>query len=154
LASPDAVAPGDRDPWRKRPTSFNWDEALRPSAQRAAVAAPGWASAASLALEQVDTFIGKLGKPIGVASYKPYQSSGEDFLHDYLGNIGIPIELSPQFPAGADLVLLTESAAHDPTLIERIERKLRAGGKVVITSGLLRALQGKGIEDLIELEHT
>ena len=23
--------------------------------------------------------------PIGVASYKPYQSSGEDFLHDYLG---------------------------------------------------------------------
>ena len=29
-------------------------------------------------------------------SYKPVQSSGEDFLQDYLGNIGLPIELTSQ----------------------------------------------------------
>ena len=54
---------------------------------------------AGYSLEQVDAFLGKLGNPIGIKSYKPYQSTGEDFLHNYLGMIGIPIELYPDFPA-------------------------------------------------------
>ena len=36
-----------------------------------------------------------LGAPIGIASYKPYQSKGEDFLQNYLGNIGLPVEMTP-----------------------------------------------------------
>ena len=104
--------------------------------------------------EQVDAFIGKLGKPIGVKSYKPYHSSGEDFLHDFLGMIGIPMDMTPTFPTDAPLVLLTESAKFDPDIVSKIRKQLTDGKKVVITSGLLKALQGKGIEDIAELECT
>jgi len=52
------------------------------------------------------------------------------------------------------MVLLTQSAAHDPAIVGKIKRQLTAGGNVTITSGLLRALQGKGIEDIVELECT
>jgi hypothetical protein len=114
----------------------------------------GWARAAGYSLEQVDQVIGRLGKPIGVASYKPYQSDGEDFLHNYLGNLGIPIELTPNFPADADTVLLTESAKHDADIIAKMKRQLVGGKNVVITSGLLKALQGRGIEDIAEIEYT
>ena len=85
-------------------------------------------------------------------SYKPYHSTGEDFLHSFMGMVGIPIDLRPEFPTEAPLVLLTEAAAHDPGIVGRIERQLRAGKNVLITSGLLRALQGKGIERIAELE--
>jgi hypothetical protein len=148
LASPDAVEPGDRAAWQEKPTSFDWN------AMAKSHKAPGWARAAGYSLEQVDTFLGKLDKPIGVASYKPYHSSGEDFLHNYLGNIGIPIELYPSFPSSADMLLLTEAAQQDPEIVTRIKEQLVAGKKVMITSGLLRALQGKGIEDIVELEYT
>ena len=104
--------------------------------------------------ERVDGFIGKLGKPIGVPSYKPYHSSGEDYLHDYLGMIGIPMDMVPVFPSDAATVLLTESAKFDSGLVGRIKKQLVDGKRVVITSGLLKALQGKGIEDIAELEVT
>ncbi|MBZ5584207.1 MAG: hypothetical protein LAQ30_18735 [Acidobacteriia bacterium] len=104
--------------------------------------------------EQVDQFIGKLGKPVGVKTYKPYHSSGEDFLHDFMGMIGIPMDMTPAFPADAPLVFLTESAKFDPNIVSKIRTHLASGKKVVITSGLLKALQGKGIEDIAELECT
>jgi hypothetical protein len=104
--------------------------------------------------EQVDGFIGKLGKPIGVKSYKPFHSSGEDFLHDFLGMVGIPMEMVPAFPTDASTVLLTETARFDPAIVSKIKKHLTEGKKVVITSGLLKALQGKGIEDIAELEYT
>jgi hypothetical protein len=150
MASPKAVEPGARDAWANKPTSFRWDEMKKGLKQ----GEPGWGRAAGYSLEQVDAFAGKLGRPIGIASYKPYQSSGEDFLHNYLGNLGIPIELTSAFPDDADIVLLTEGAKHDPQIVSRIKRKLASGGKVVVTSGLFRALQGKGIEDIVELEVT
>ena len=125
-----------------------------PRAPASANGRPGWARAAGYSLEQVDVFLGKLGKPIGLAAYKPYQSSGEDYLHTYLGNIGIPIELTPNFPAAAATVLLTESAKRDADIVQKMKGNLTAGRDVVITSGLLRALQGKGIEDIVELEYT
>ena len=112
------------------------------------------ARVAGCSLEQVDSVLGKLGNPIGIASYKPYQSNGEDFLHNYLGMIGIPIDLHPEFPTNADLVLLTECAKFDPDIVVKIKSQLRTGKSVVITSGLLRALQGKGIEDIVEARCT
>ena len=102
----------------------------------------------------VDAVVGKLGRPIGIASYKPFQSTGEDFLHNYFGMIGIPVELYPAFPTNANLVLLTECAGFDPEIVAKIKRQLAAGKSVVITSGLLRALQGKGIEDIVEWRYT
>ena len=112
------------------------------------------ARAAGYALEQADGFLGKLGNPIGLQSYKPYHSTGEDYLHTYLGMIGIPIDLRPEFPDEAPMVLLTESAAADSGIVGKIRRHLAAGRSVVITSGLLRALQGRGIEDIAEIRAT
>jgi hypothetical protein len=146
LATPEPVRPGER-PWSGQRTSLDWDAISH-------TPAAGWARVAGWSLEQADRFVGRLGKPLGIASYKPYQSSGEDFLQNYLGNIGIPIELTPEFPSTAETVLLTESAAQDPDIVRKIEQHLTAGKKVVITSGLLRALQGRGIRDIVELEYT
>jgi hypothetical protein len=161
MASTEPLKPGDRQAWSGEATSFSWDAmaagaapTLHDAKDSAESGAPGWARAAGFALEQADRFLGQLGRPVGVAAYKPYQSSGEDFLHDYLGNLGIPIELKPQFPTDAPVVLLTESAAADPDLVGKIKRQLTAGKNVVITSGLLRALQGHGVEDIAELEYT
>jgi hypothetical protein len=68
--------------------------------------------------------------------------------------IGIPIDLRPEFPTNASLVLLTECAKADPDIVAKIKGQLRAGKSVVITSGLLRALQDKGIEDIAEIHWT
>jgi hypothetical protein len=102
----------------------------------------------------VDGFVGKLGNPIGVKVYKPFHSNGEDFLTDFLGMIGIPIEMTPSFPDHAPTVLLTEAAKLDPSIVDRMKKQLERGGTVVITSGLLRALRGKGIEEIAEVEAT
>jgi hypothetical protein len=72
----------------------------------------------------------------------------------YFGNIGVPIELSPKFPAGADIVLLSESAKFDAGIVAKMKRHLAAGKNVMVTSGLLRALQNKGIQDIAEVEDT
>ncbi len=93
---------GDRAAWENLPTSFNFSEMTN------GITAPTWARVAGYSLEQADKFLGQLGNPIGIASYKPFHSSGEDFLHNYLGMIGIPIDLRPEFPTNANLVLLTE----------------------------------------------
>ena len=154
MADPGAVAAGDRSAWSGQRTSFDWDEMTRSMAGRKSDAGAGWARAAGYSLELADRAVGLLGKPLGIASYKPYQSSGEDYLHDYLGNIGIPIELTPRFPLEADTVLLTESAKSDAALVKQIKGQLTGGKNVVITSGLLHALQGRGIEDIAEWEYT
>ncbi len=150
-----AVEPGAR-PWKDKATSFDWKAmvASYKSSGQAGDPGPGWGRAAGWSLEKIDKDLGYLGKPIGIASYKPYQSSGEDFLHNYLGNIGIPIELSPNFPKGADVALLTQAAAQDPKVVEEIKANLLAGKTVFITSGLLGALQGRGIEDILEVRDT
>lgn len=147
---------GERDSWQQLPTSFDYQAMLQSYNARnpQSTDGPTYASVASFCLRQVDRFLHKLGRPIGLKSYKPYHSWGDDFLHNYLGNIGIPIDLYPSFPEDANLVLLTESAAFDPQIIQRIKTQLARGRSVVITSGLLKALQGKGIEDIVEVKYT
>ncbi|WP_049973907.1 hypothetical protein [Azospirillum sp. B4] len=155
------VEPGERKAWANLPTSFRWQDMVSgyKAGSQANDPGPGWGRVAGYALETVDKDLGHLGRPIGIASYKPYQSSGEDFLHNYLGTNGIPIELSPKFPTNADVALLTEAAAHDPKIVEEIKGNLVAGKTVFITSGLLSALQGPGhekggIEDILEVKDT
>ncbi len=148
------IQPGDRRAWENLQTSFNYDQMLASFNKNAGLAGPTMARVAGYSLEQVDPFLGQLGNPMGIACYKPYQSTGEDFLHNYLGMIGIPIDLHPDFPTNADMVLLTESAKFDKDIVAKIKNQLRAGKSVVITSGLLRALQGRGIKDVVEAEYT
>ena len=145
---------GDRKSWSALDTTFRMDELAKWHDASGATSPASYATAAGYALGKVNGVLAKLGKPLGVASYKPYQSTGEDFLHNYLGMIGIPIDLHPEFPSDAKTVLLTESAKFDPGIVGKIKTHLEKGATVVITSGLLRALQGKGIEDICELRDT
>jgi hypothetical protein len=145
------VRAGARTNWAGLHTSFDYDAMIQSCPTNVK---PSMARAAGYSLEQVDAFLGRLGNPIGIKSYKPYQSTGEDFLHNYLGNLGIPIDLQPEFPTNADITLLTESAKFDPGIVAKIKHNLAAGKTVIVTSGLFRALQGRGIEDIIEARCT
>ncbi len=138
---------GERQAWADRATSFTAAGLEKWHAASGSAAPVSYGSVAGYALNTVNAVVGKLGTPIGIASYRPYQSEGEDFLHNYLGMIGIPIDLHPEFPESAKTVLLTEDAKFDPQIVAKIEAHLRQGGNVVITSGLLKALQDKGIQD-------
>ena len=112
------------------------------------------ARVAGYAFEKVDKVIGFTGKPVGIKSYKPYHSIGEDFLTNYLGMIGLPMDERPDFPAGEGLILLTEKAKYDPDIVSKIKNQLSEGNSVVITSGLLRELQDNGLNDIAELRYT
>jgi hypothetical protein len=104
--------------------------------------------------QKLDSFLGKLGQPYGVASYKPYHSSGEMYLHNYIGMIGVPMDLYPEFPDDRGTIFLTESAKFDPDLVSKIWRHLNEDKTVIVTSGLLKALEGKGIEKIVEVQDT
>ena len=151
---------GDRSKWQDQDTSFNWDRiAATYKTGHPDQPAAGWGLAAGVALKQADDVLGQLGNPVGIASYKPAGSSGEDFLHDYLGNVGVPIELSAHFPKDGDTVLLTQAAAADPDIIGDIKGQLQAGKTVFVTSGFVRATQdvnrvGGSFEDLLEVYTT
>ena len=142
-----------RAQWQGGQTSFDFNDMMKPIklADGTTVEPSTMARAAGYSFEQIDGFLGKLGNPVGVKSYKPYHSTGEDFLHNYIGMCGIPMDLMPEFPAEANLVFLTESAKFDNTIVDKIKKQLVVGKRVVITSGLFKALQGKGIEDIVEL---
>jgi hypothetical protein len=157
------ITQGNR-PWSNEKTSFNWDDLQHATANDPAPRggrggtsqspAPSVARTAAYALADPDKIVHLLGKPIGIKSYRPPHGTGEDFLHNYLGMIGLPIDLYPTYPADASLLLLTADARTDPDLVNKIKTSLRAGHTIVITSGLLKALQGKGIDDICELELT
>ena len=146
----------DRSAWQDQQPSFSFDEMMKPIIPEDGkqVTPTTIARAAGYTFETVDKFLGMLGQPVGVMSYRPNHATGEDFLHNYLGMIGIPIDLRPDFPTEPKMILLTESAKFDRDIVNKIKNRLIAGKDVTITSGLLRALQGKGIEDIVEIEFT
>ena len=142
------ILPSDRAPWQDQGTSFDYAKANEPVA---GMTAPTLARVASQALEQIDPLVARLGKPVGIKSYRPYHSRGEDFLHNYLGMIGIPIDLYPEFPTDARTVLLTADAAQDTAIVGKIKQHLMEGKNVVITTGLLRAIQDKGFGGIVDI---
>jgi hypothetical protein len=138
--------------WADEPTSLNLADL-----QKTFGANDGnftFADIAAYTLKQVDQVLTNVGKPAGIKTYTPYHATGEEFLHDYLGMIGLPMDIVPQFPTDAEMVLLTEQAKFDPDIIQKIQRQLKAGKSVCVTSGFLRAMKGKGIEGICELETT
>jgi hypothetical protein len=144
-----------RGPWQGNQTSFDFDNTIKTIALKNGKTSPATvARIAGNAFEQVDPFIGMLGIPVGVKSYKPYHSIGEDFLQNYLGMIGIPMDIVPEFPADDPMIILTETAAADPDIISKIKKRLHSGKSVIITSGFLRVMQEKGLNDIVELRYT
>lgn len=150
------IRESQRGSWQDMGTSFSFDGTT------AAVRQPDgtlskdaiMAVAAGAALAKVDGVLGMLGTPVGVKVYKPYHSSGEDFLVNHLGMIGLPIDMVPEFPAEALTILLTESARFDADIVVKIKRQLMDGKTVIITTGLLGAIQDNGLKDIVELRRT
>jgi len=112
------------------------------------------ARTAGYSAEILDRFLGKLGRPIGVATYKPCNSVGEAYLPDYLGMIGVPINLVPDFPTNAPTILLTAASSYDPNLVAKTKKFVQNGGQAIVTSGLVEALGGKGFQGIAEIQVT
>ncbi len=105
-------------------------------------------------LARMDSMLAKLGKPVGVAAWEPFDGDGEDQLYNYLGMGGIAVEPSPYFDENAEMVLLTESSAHDESAMEKLEKHLRRGGNAMVTTGFFRACYDKGMKDLTSVRLT
>ena len=146
------ITPAQRAPWQAiGGNSFRYDEMVAPFTKDGKTVTPTtMARYANVTLHQTDQLMGKLGNPIGLVSYKPYHSSGEDFLQNYLGMIGLPMDMHPQWLDDRQQILLTEQVAKDPQIVEKIKRQLRKGGDVIITTGLLKAIKDK-LADVVEL---
>ena len=147
----------DRAAWQSTDIcSFNYDEMMKPIPDKSGkmVQPTTIARAAGYTFETIDKFIGQLGNPVGVKTYKPFHSVGEDFLPNYLGMIGIPMDIVPVFPENEPIVLLTEQAKFDPEIISKIKKQLNSGKDIMVTSGFLKAMQDKGINEIVELRVT
>ncbi len=146
------ITPNMRAPWQdKGGNSFRYDDMTAPFTKNGKTITPTtMARFANVTLHQTDQLVGKLGNPVGLVSYKPYHSSGEDFLQNYLGMIGLPMDMHPQWKEGKKQILLTEQAAKDPQIVEKIKRQLKNGGDVIITTGLLKAIR-EPLADVCEL---
>ena len=146
------ITPQMRAKWQDAgDNSFRYDEMVAPYQKAGKTMTPTtMARFASVTLQQTDKLMGQLGNPVGLVSYKPYHSSGEDFLQNYLGMIGLPMDMHPQFLNDRQQILLTEQAAKDPQIVDKIKAQLKKGGDVIITTGLLKAIREK-IADVCEL---
>lgn len=108
-----------------------------------------FAPAVGRMMEDVDGYLQLLGTPTGVATYLPYHSHGEDFLHNYIGMCGIPLDPYPTYPSEAKNILLTANAACDPEIIEKVKKSLMHGADVMVTSGFVEKLG----DDFLEFMH-
>ena len=146
------ITPQMRAPWQDAGgNSFRYDEMVAPFKKDGKTITPTtMARFAQETLRQTDKLVGKLGNPIGLVSYKPYHSSGEDFLQNYLGMIGLPMDMHPKWKDNRQQILLTEQAAKDEQIVEKMKDQLRKGGDVIITTGLLKAIKDK-LADICEL---
>jgi hypothetical protein len=129
-----------RTPWQGQGTSFDWDEMMKPYK---GVTPTTLARVAGYVFDKIDPIVGQLGNPKGIVSYKAYHTQGDDFLQNYFGMIGLPMDERSEFPTDQQVVLLTEQAKGDPDLVKKIDAQLHRGGDVVVTSGLLEAIPDK-----------
>ena len=144
----------DRAAWQNLEScSFNYDEMMKPVPDKKGnmVLPTTIARAAGYTFETIDKFLGQLGNPVGVKTYKPFHSTGEDFLPNYMGMIGVPMDIVSEFPENEPIVFLTEQAKFDPEIVNKIKKQLQSGKDIMVTSGFLKAMQDKGLGDIVEL---
>ena len=146
------ITPRMRAAWQDQGgNSFRYDDMVAPFSKYNKIITPTtMARFADQVLHQTDNLLGHLGKPIGLVSYKPYHSSGEDFLQNYLGMIGLSMDMHPQWKDDRHQILLTQQVAKDPNIVEKIKQQLRNGGDVIITTGLLKVIKDQ-LADVVEL---
>lgn len=98
---------------------------------------------------EVDSYLYKLGNPVGVATYIPFHSHGEDFLHNYVGMLGIPLEPYPTYPDEAKTIFLTKGATKDPNIVNKVKDSLMKGADVIVTSGFVEGATKYGFQDIL-----
>jgi hypothetical protein len=106
-----------------------------------------------LQLSQIDAFLSQAGQPIGTYCYLPPNAQGEDHAEDFLGMVGVPLELTPDFPSDAKSVFLTVQAHKDPDIIAKLIKFVKDGGKAIVTSGFMLQALGTGIEELTSIRY-
>ena len=109
------------------------------------------AAALGFHLDKLDGVLDNLGNPIGVPCYLPDNSQGEDNLQDFLGMNGVPIVCTPYFPEGAPAMLLTEAAACDPQIVDKLEQYAVNGGTAMITTGFAKATMERGLKRMTSI---
>ena len=143
-----------RGSWQGTGTSWNYDEMRAPFQNGKETVTPTtMARIADVVLRKADNLLGQLGEPIGIKSYKVFHAVGEDFLQNYLGMIGLPMDIRPTFDEDRKIMLLTQQAAGDPNIMDKIKKQLQSGRDVIITTGLLKAIPEK-IAEVCELRCT
>lgn len=105
-------------------------------------------------LYRIDELVGKMGNPVGVSAWEPFDADGEDQAYNYLGMCGVNVEPTPYFNENAPVVLFTESTACDPTAMEKLEKYVRTGGNAVVTVGFMKQVYDKGIKDMTSMRLT
>ncbi|MBU9710914.1 permease [Evansella tamaricis] len=106
-------------------------------------------------LDKLDLIAGELGNPLGVSVYQPHYGKGEDHIYDYLGMMGIPMVLTPEFSSGGnEPIFLSASAGGDDKIIDKMKTYLKNGGHIIMTSGFVEKMEGKGIEEFTSLRST
>ncbi|MDE6749010.1 MAG: hypothetical protein K2K21_08120 [Lachnospiraceae bacterium] len=103
--------------------------------------------------EEVDAYLGELGNPVGAAAYRPEYARGENNLHNYIGMCGIPLEPYINYPEDEKVIFLTEGAAGDKDIIDKMKKSLLNGADVIVTSGFVRKL-GETFKDFVNISYS
>ena len=106
------------------------------------------APVAGQVFEDMDAYLDKLGAPVGTMTYLPFHSHGEDYLHNYIGMLGIPLEPTPHYPAEAKRLFLAENAAMDPEILRKLRQSLLQGADVIVSSGFVRKTLDRGFDKI------
>lgn len=96
-------------------------------------------------LDKLDALLDNLGTPVGIPCYIPNASQGEDNVQDFLGMHGFPVTPTPWFPEDAPTLLLTQSSAYDPDIVDKLEAYIAGGHKAIVTSGFVKATLDRGL---------
>ena len=102
-------------------------------------------------LDKLDEVLDHCGNPVGIRCYLPDNSQGEDNVQDFLGMCGLPVMLTPYWPEDAEAILLTRASAHDPEIVEKLEKYVAGGGKALVTSGFLESTMDRGVQRMTSI---
>ena len=105
-------------------------------------------------LKMADACMSELGRPVGASTYYPFNADcGEDQLYNYMGMLGISLEPTPYFDENAGNMFLTASAAWDAQIMDKLKAYVK-GGRAIVTSGFVKAVEHKGISDTTSVRIT
>ena len=94
-----------------------------------------------LMYDRLDTILTSLGNPVGLKTYIPFNSQGDDHIEDFLGMAGIPMEPVCEFPeksgAAKNSVLVTAASLKDSDIVSKLISFVKEGGHAIATSSFM-----------------